>query len=41
MGALLVGKTAVGRTTIEVLAINEPTRFAVRQELIDPGLFTP
>jgi hypothetical protein len=40
-GALLFGKTAVGRTTIEVLAINEPTRSAVRQELIDQGLLPP
>jgi hypothetical protein len=31
----------VGRTTVEVLAINDPARVALRQELIDQGLFSP
>lgn len=38
-GAMLVGKTAVGRTTVEVLAMNDPDRVALRQELLDQGLF--
>jgi len=33
-GAILVGKTAIGRTTILVLAMNDPLRVAIRQELI-------
>ncbi len=37
-GAVLVGKTAVGRTTVEVLAMNDPDRVALRQELLDQGL---
>lgn len=38
-GAILVGKSAIGRTTVEILAINDPLRVTVRQELIDQGLF--
>jgi hypothetical protein len=38
-GALLVGKTAVGRTTIVVLAMNHPDDVTVRQSLIEEGLF--
>ena len=38
VGALLAGKTAVGRTTIEVLAMNDPDRVALREELIRQGL---
>lgn len=38
-GALLVGKTAVGRTTIAVLAMNHPDAVAVRRSLIEEGLF--
>jgi hypothetical protein len=38
-GALLVGKTAVGRTTISVLAMNHPDVVAVRQSLIEEGQF--
>jgi hypothetical protein len=37
-GAVLIGKTAVGRTTVRVLAMNEPERVNLRQELIDQGL---
>jgi hypothetical protein len=36
--ALIVGKTAIGRTTVEVLAMNDPDRLAVREELIEQGL---
>ena len=36
-GAVLTGITDVGRTTIEVLAINAPLRVAARQTLIDEG----
>lgn len=38
--ALLIGKTAVGRTTVEFLAVNDSTRVALRQELMDQGLFS-
>ncbi len=37
-GSHLVGKTAVGRTTIVVLAMNHPDAVAVRQSLIEEGL---
>jgi hypothetical protein len=39
-GAVLLGRSAVGRTTIEVLAMNDPARVALRQELMDQGLFS-
>lgn len=38
--AVLIGKTAVGRTTIEVLAMNDPDRIALRQELMNQGLLS-
>lgn len=38
-GPRLVGRTAVGRTTIAVLAINGPYLVALRQELIQEGQF--
>lgn len=38
-GAVLRGKTAIGRTTIDVLRINAADRVAHRQLLIDAGLF--
>ncbi len=37
-GPLLVGKTAQGRTAIEVLAMNDSDRIALRQELLEQGL---
>jgi hypothetical protein len=40
-GALLLGKTSIGRTTIEVLRINAPDRIAHRKLLIDAGVFPP
>lgn len=39
-GAVLIGRTAIGRTTVEVLAINDPIRVALRREMIDQGLFS-
>ena len=38
-GVTLVGKTAVGRTTVEVLAINDADSVAVREALRDEGIF--
>lgn len=40
-GALLVGLTPIGRTTIAVLAMNHPEAVAVRQALRDEGAFPP
>ena len=40
-GVWLRGKTAVGRTTIGVLDINEPDAVAVREALRDEGIFGP
>lgn len=37
--ARLVGLTAVGRTTIDVLRINHPDAVAVRTSLIEEGVF--
>jgi hypothetical protein len=36
-GPILVGRTAIGRTTVVVLAMNDPDLVAVRQSLIDEG----
>lgn len=38
-GAVLKGRTAIGRTTIEVLRINREDAVAVRQSLIEEGLW--
>jgi HNH endonuclease len=38
-GGELTGQTAVGRTTIEVLRINLPNRVALRELLMEDGLF--
>jgi hypothetical protein len=40
-GPLLVGKTAVGRTTLYVLNMNHPDRVELRRLLIAAGLFPP
>jgi hypothetical protein len=40
-GPYLVGKTAVGRATIVVLAMNHPDTVAIRQSLIEEDLFPP
>ena len=39
--AYLVGRTAIGRVTVELLKINDPFRVELRQELIEEGLFPP
>ena len=38
-GPVLVGRTAIGRATINILAVNLPYRIAQRAALIDEGLF--
>jgi HNH endonuclease len=40
-GPILVGRTDIGRATVEVLEVNLPHRLAVRQTLIDEGVFPP
>ncbi len=40
-GPVLVGKTAIGRTTLYVLNMNHPDRVEVRRLLIAAGLFPP
>jgi hypothetical protein len=40
-GAVLMGKTPVGKVTIDVLAINLPYRIALRAALIEEGIFPP
>jgi 5-methylcytosine-specific restriction endonuclease McrA len=40
-GPELVGKTATGQATINVLYINLPDRVALRRELIVEGVFLP
>ena len=40
-GPRLVGKTGIGRATIDVLAINLSDRVALRQELLTEGVFSP
>ncbi len=38
-GPYLVGRTAIGRVTVEVLSINDSMRVALREELIAEGVF--
>ena len=38
-GAMLVGRTAIGRTTIEVLRINLPNLVTLREVLMEDGSF--
>jgi hypothetical protein len=38
---MLLGITAIGRTTVQVLNINQPSRVAARRTLIDVGRFPP
>jgi hypothetical protein len=40
-GAVLVGRTLAGHATIDVLRINLAIRVALRQSLIDLGVFPP
>jgi hypothetical protein len=39
-GAMLVGRTAIGRVTIQVLAINQSDFLAVRRTLVQERAFT-
>jgi hypothetical protein len=38
-GPRLVGRTPIGRTTVVVLALNDPDLVAVRMALIEEGRF--
>lgn len=38
-GPLLVGRTAIGRTTVEVLDMNYPDRVELRKVLIEAGIY--
>jgi hypothetical protein len=40
-GPVLEGRTHIGRVTIEVLAINDSLRIAVRAALMEEDLFNP
>lgn len=40
-GPLLVGRTPIGRATVAVLQINHPDRLALREALVEAGLFPP
>jgi hypothetical protein len=40
-GPVLVGRTAIGRTTVYVLGMNLPHRLTLRAALIDAGRFPP
>lgn len=40
-GAVLVGSSPIGRATVAVLEINLPHRIALREALIEEGLFPP
>jgi hypothetical protein len=40
-GPRIVGKTPIGRVTVQVLDMNNPDRVALRQELIEEGVFPP
>ncbi|MGH9677606.1 MAG: HNH endonuclease [Candidatus Acidiferrum sp.] len=40
-GPVLAGRTAIGRTTIAVLDVNEPDAVAIRAALIEADLFPP
>lgn len=40
-GPRLIGLTAIGRTTIRILAMNAPKMLMIRQALIDEGVFPP
>jgi hypothetical protein len=40
-GPRIVGRTPVGRVTVELLAMNGPIRVALRAELIAEGVFPP
>ena len=37
----MIGRTSIGRITIELLKINDPFRVELREELMVEGLFPP
>jgi hypothetical protein len=41
LGAVLIGRTPIGRTTVHVLAINDPAMVATREALIEEGRSPP
>jgi hypothetical protein len=40
-GPYLVGRTPIGRVSVEVLAMNDPVRVVLRETLIAEGVFPP
>jgi hypothetical protein len=40
-GPQVVGRTPIGRVTVELLAMNAPVRVTLREELIEEGVFPP
>ena len=40
-GPLLVGRTPIGRATVELLAINHPDHVVLQERLISEGVFPP
>ncbi len=40
-GPRVVGRTPIGRVTVRLLAMNDPVRVALREELIEEGVFPP
>jgi hypothetical protein len=40
-GTYIIGRTPIGRVTVEVLNMNDPLWVAIREELIADGLFPP
>jgi len=40
-GGYLLGRTPIGRVTIAVLNMNAPFRVALREGLIEQGIFPP
>ncbi|OJW15694.1 MAG: restriction endonuclease [Planctomycetales bacterium 71-10] len=40
-GPILVGRTAIGRVTVELLQINDEYRVQLRRVLIEEGVFPP
>jgi hypothetical protein len=40
-GPILVGRTAIGRVTVQVLAMNDPDMVRIRESLIAEGIFPP
>ena len=40
-GAVLAGRTAIGKVTVQVLAMNEPEFLAAREALLGEGVYIP